>query len=206
MIQFYKTPWLTRKWYSNFVWSLPDQQSIYLTFDDGPHPEVTPWVIEQLNEFNAKATFFCIGKNLSDYPELGKELIYAGHTLGNHTEHHLNGWKTTNKTYEQDINQCDLSLEKLGIRNQLFRPPYGRIRKSQQSRLKERKIIMWSHLSWDFKEDLNVKKSITRLQKAKPGSILVFHDSVQAFHNLKIILPEILKHFTLRGLKFETLK
>lgn len=203
MIRYFRTPWFTRLWYPELFWRIPSADAIYLTFDDGPHPKVTPWVLETLKEFNAKATFFCLGKNLEANADIAKRIMQEGHQIGNHTFKHSNGWKVLNWDYQEDIRACDAELMKLDIHNQLFRPPYGRIRKSQLSSLKNRRIVMWSHLSWDFDQKLNVEKSIRQLKKAGPGSILVFHDSAKAFNNLKEILPEILSHFQAKGFKFK---
>lgn len=205
MIRFYKTPWMIRVRNPDLVWKLPDTQSIYLTFDDGPNPEVTPWVLNELARVNAKATFFCLGKNLRAQPSLASEIIKSGHTIGNHTDNHLNGWKTLAADYHNDIRACDDELMKLGVSNQLFRPPYGRVRSNQLVGLKNRRIIMWSHLSWDFDARLNVEKSLNALKKASEGSILVFHDSKKAFSNLKKLLPEVLSHFHNKGFKFDAL-
>lgn len=200
MIRFYKTPWVTKLWYRSLVWNIPSEDSIYLTFDDGPTPKVTEWVLDKLKQADAKATFFCLGKQLEDFPGIGKRIISEGHQIGNHTYTHLKGWKTTDSNYMEDIRLGEEVLKETGIDTHIFRPPYGRIRKSQIKRLDQR-IIMWSHLSWDFDRKLDVKKSIVRLKSAKPGSILVFHDSQKSFENLRLILPEILSHFQAKGFK-----
>ncbi|MEQ6169042.1 polysaccharide deacetylase family protein [Ekhidna sp. MALMAid0563] len=204
MMRFYKTPWFTRLWYPSLTWNIPSQDSIYLTFDDGPTPEVTDWVLEQLNQVEAKATFFCLGKQLEEHPEIGKRIISQGHQIGNHTYSHLKGWKTKDAHYLEDVRLGEEVMKEVGVTNNLFRPPYGRIRKSQIKKL-DLQTIMWSHLSWDFDSNLNVNKSIAQLKRAKPGSILVFHDSQKCFDNLQIILPEILSHFQAKGFKFEAI-
>ncbi len=206
MIRFFETPWITRVWYPSLIWKIKSKDSIYLTFDDGPHPEVTPWVLKELAYMNAKATFFCLGKNLEKHPEIANQIISSGHQIGNHTYKHEKGWKVSDGHYLEDIRKCDQQIGEMEIETNLFRPPYGRIKKSQISRLGQKKIIMWSHLSWDFDPQVNVSKSIKKLKQAKAGSILVFHDSEKAFENLKVILPEILLHFQSKGLKFEVLK
>ena len=206
MIRFFKTPRITKSNYPGLLWSMDSEESIYLTFDDGPDEEVTPWVMKELEKVGAKATFFCLGKNLKAHNELAKQLIEQGHIIANHTQSHLNGWHTLNNRYQDDIRACDNELMKLGVHNQLFRPPYGRIKKGQINSLKNRKIVMWSHLSWDFDPKLDVQKSIKKMKEAKPGSILVFHDSRKAFSNLKIILPEILNYFKSQGIKFDTIR
>lgn len=204
MIRFYKTPWFTRLWYPDLVWSIQSQNSIYLTFDDGPTPKITPWVLDELKNVKARATFFCIGKNLEANPELGKRIIEEGHQIGNHTYSHLNGWKTTTSNYLEDVRLGEEVIREQGVDSTFFRPPYGRIRRGQIKRL-SKKLIMWSHLSWDFDSKLNVEKSISKLKCAKPGSILVFHDNEKSFENLKVILPEILAYFHAKGFKFEAI-
>ena len=125
---------------------------------------------------------------------LTQQVSSEGHAIGNHTYSHLNGWRTKSSTYVEDIKLADQVMDELKLNHNLFRPPYGRIRKRQLMRL-QRQVIMWSHLSWDFDPKLNIERSLRELKKAKAGSILVFHDSEKARHNLKILLPEILDHF-----------
>jgi len=173
MIRYYKTPWIVRVRYPDMIWKIPSENSIYLTFDDGPHPEVTPWVLDELNKRDAKATFFCIGKNMEANTLLTQQLIAEGHVIGNHTYSHLNGWKSKTSAYLEDIKLADDVLGELNLEKNLFRPPYGRIRKSQYRRL-QHKMIMWSHLSWDFDQKLNIEKSLKELKKAGTGSILIF--------------------------------
>lgn len=205
MIRFYKTPWITQKIYPSLTWKGVSTDCIYLTFDDGPHPEITPWVLEELEKANAKATFFCIGKNVKEYPEVVQLVLKAGHSVGNHTFSHIKGWKTTTNQFLSDVEQCDLEMKSLGVETDLFRPPYGRIKTSQIRELKSKRIIMWSHLSWDFDMNLNTEKSISKLKAANAGSILVFHESKNSYTNLKTILPQILSHFSSKGFKFEAI-
>ncbi|WP_436516797.1 polysaccharide deacetylase family protein [Ekhidna sp. To15] len=206
MIRFYKTPRITKARYPELIWNIDSEESIYLTFDDGPNPETTPWIKHELRKVGAQATFFCLGKNIRENMTLAQELLDEGHVIGNHTYNHLNGWTTINLDYQEDIRACDQQLMILGVHNQLFRPPYGRIKKGQINALKNRRIVMWSHLSWDFDPKLNIEKSIDKMKQAKPGSILVFHDSIKAFENLKMMLPEILSFFTSKGFKLESIK
>lgn len=201
-MRFYRTPRFISLLYPELTWRIRSEDAIYLTFDDGPDAEVTPWVLEILGQFDAKATFFCLGKNLEANPEMGKRIMDEGHQIGNHTYSHLEGWKTKDLQYLEDVKLGEEVMAELGMKSNLFRPPYGRIRK-RQIKILDRKIIMWSHLSWDFDQKLNVEKSIRQLKKAGSGSILVFHDSSRAFKNLKKILPEILLHFRDKGFKFE---
>lgn len=179
------------------------EKKIYLTFDDGPIPIVTPWVLETLALYNAKATFFCIGNNVLKHPEIYSEIIKQGHKTGNHTQNHLNGWKVLNKNYFQDIEECT----KL-VRSGLFRPPYGKIKPSQIKRLKHNyKLVMWDVLSRDYDQSLSVEnchKSVIR--EAKPGSIVVFHDSIKAESRLRGSLPAVLEHFKKQGYEFARLE
>src|SRR6187551_2187086 len=149
---FIKTPWIAKKIFSSYVWCLPaEDNAVYLTFDDGPHPTITPWVLEQLKEYNAKATFFCIGNNVEKYPDVYQKILDEGHAVGNHTYHHLNGWKTDDKKYIEDV-----SLAARIIKSNLFRPPYGRIKNRQAKKINDAletskgRIIMWDVLSADF--------------------------------------------------------
>lgn len=193
-------PYLLRKFYSNLIWNFPTTQKIiYLTFDDGPIEEVTPFVLDQLKQYNAKATFFCIGENVKRYPEIFQRLKSEGHAVGNHTYHHLNGWKTNDKVYVEDIDRAN----KL-IQSKLFRPPYGRIKKAQISFLANiYSLIMWDVLSYDFDKNTSPEECLNNVtQYAKPGSILVFHDSIKAKKNLFYTLPKTLTHFSEEGFEF----
>lgn len=200
------SPWWLRSLYPNFVWRMPDNdKKLYLSFDDGPHPGATPFVLDALKEFNAKASFFCIGKNVQQHPEIFQRIIEEGHTVGNHTFNHLNGWKTPDETYIENI----LKAEEL-IPSSLFRPPYGRIRKSQASKLwrikPEMKVIMWSVLSADFDSSIEGEKCFQIVKsKATGGSIIVFHDAEKAFTRMRYCLPKVLSHYAALGYKFEKL-
>jgi len=189
--------------FPGLIWNIPNEKNkVFLTFDDGPDPEVTPWVLDVLNRYKAKATFFCLGKNVEKYPELFQRIKEEGHAIGNHSYSHLDGWRTKNKGYFEDIERAD----KL-IQSNLFRPPYGRIKPSQIRVLKEKyKIIMWDVLSGDYSEKINGEKSAGNVLKwSRSGSIIVFHDIKQAFKNLKVALPRILDGFRKRGLNFEVI-
>ena len=188
---------------------------IYLTFDDGPHPEITAWVIDELKKHQIKATFFCVGDNLKKHPETAKQLLTEGHQIGNHTMHHIKGWKHKNVDYLKDIEDCDTEIRKIHeqmndekAQPRLFRPPYGQIKPSQIELLREQgyEIIQWSDLSCDYDKRLDCKKSLSALVKnAKPGSIVVFHDSEKAENQLKQILPSYLEAMLAEGFTFETL-
>lgn len=177
--------------FPNLTWQLPsNDKTVYLTFDDGPHPEITPWVMNQLDRYNVKATFFCVGDNVGRYPEVKNMLTRQGHVVGNHTMHHIKGWGNSTEDYLSDVEQCNAL-----VASPLFRPPYGRIKPSQARILcKEYRIIMWSLLSCDFDRNLNTEKALEGLKKkTKNGSIVVFHDSVKAERNLKVLLPPYLQ-------------
>lgn len=180
-----------------------DEKIIYLTFDDGPHPEVTPFVLETLTSFNAYATFFCIGKNVAEHPELYRRIIDIGHAVGNHTHNHLNGWKTDDEVYLQDIRSASEY-----IHSNLFRPPYGRITPFQAKQLKapafNMHLIMWSVLSADFDAKITKEECLQNvLLNTGKGSIVVFHDSAKAYDKLRYVLPKVLEHFTSEGYQFK---
>jgi len=202
MFYFVKTPWWLKKLYPECVWQMPGQQKkIYLSFDDGPHPVATSFVLEQLEKYHAKATFFCIGKNIEEYPFIYEEILDAGHTTGNHTYNHLNGWKTADAVYMDNIVQA-----KKRIDSPLFRPPYGRATKFQLKLLKEKGMlpIMWSVLSGDFDPSLTKEQCLLNvLRNTGQGSIVIFHDSTKAFERLEYVLPRVLEHFSARGFQFE---
>lgn len=200
----FKVPGLLMRMFPHLVWrGNPLSNSIYLTFDDGPHPAITPWVLEQLAAYGASATFFCVGENVQRFPETVRLIVEQGHRLGNHTHRHLKGWKTADDVYIKDIETCAQLIP-----TDLFRPPYGRIRNSQAKTItaKGYRIIMWSLLSCDYDPDLPWKKSLKSLiSNTKPGSIIVFHDSSKAEHNLKQILPQYLRAMAERGFNFKHL-
>ncbi len=176
-------------------------KKIYLTFDDGPNPEVTPWVLDTLSAYNAKATFFCIGTNVMKHPQLYQEIIKQGHQTGNHTQHHLNGWKVKNKEYFEDIEEC----RKL-VNSCLYRPPYGKIRPSQIRYLKNNyKLVMWDVISQDYDAAQTADQCYQRvIREYREGSIIVFHDSLKAEKRLRGSLPLIMDH--LREREFEFLR
>lgn len=198
------------KWlFPKFIWSIPNHDnSIYLTFDDGPTPEVTPWVLNVLKEHNIKATFFCIGDNVRKHPEIFKQLIADGHAVGNHTLNHLKGWETSLDIYMENIEKCDVEMKKNGIETQLFRPPYGKITRSQTQKVLAlgKKIMMWDILTVDYDTTVSKEKCLQHAtQKAASGSIIIFHDSVKAFPNLEFALPRAIKILKEKGLNFEIL-
>jgi len=198
-----KTPWLLKQLYPNLLWNNSRTGNrIYLTFDDGPIPIVTPFVLNILKQHDAKATFFCIGDNINKHPDIFEQVKNAGHAIGNHTYNHLKGWKTEDKTYLDNFLKADAS-----VRSDLFRPPYGRIKRSQIKLLKQArpdlKIVMWDVLSGDF--DINLKpedclKNV--LKHTGPGSIIVFHDSLKAFDRLQYVLPRAMEEWSRKGYEF----
>ncbi len=205
-----KTNRFIKKIFSNYIWDIPNSENkIYLTFDDGPTPEITQWVLEELEKYNAKATFFCIGNNIEKHPEIFEKVIAKGHSIGNHTFNHLNGWKTQTEEYLEDSRRCETEICTLKpeICN-LFRPPYGKIRASQAKKLRQLgyKIIMWDVLSADYDATISKEKCLENAtKKVTSGSIIVFHDSVKAFPHLEYTLPKALKIFKEKGFVFEKL-
>lgn len=199
-----KTPYIAKIAYPSLVWDLPsDGNKIYITFDDGPHPEITPKVLEVLEKYNAKASFFCVGENVQKYPEVYQMLIDGGHSVGNHSFNHLNGWKTANKTYFENVDKAAELIE-----SKLFRPPYGKISPAQINKLKQQyKIIMWSVLSYDFDKRVSPSKCLENCVKnAEAGSIVVFHDSEKAEVNMFYALKGFLDYFSSRGAEFAPIK
>jgi peptidoglycan/xylan/chitin deacetylase (PgdA/CDA1 family) len=202
-----KTHWLVRKILSCFTWHFPTTEKVvYLTFDDGPTPEITDWTLELLEEFRAKATFFCIGENIAQHPALFKKIQAAGHSIGNHTYNHLNGWHSTTKKYTENVLKCESELNSFAagntLRQKLFRPPYGKITPKLFRFLRENeyKIVMWDVLSADFDTSISPEKCAANvLENIEPGSIIIFHDSIKASKNLKYALPTTLKFLTKKG-------
>jgi len=203
----HKNPVFFRWLYPSLLWKVKTEtKSLYITFDDGPIPEVTLWVLEQLKLYDAKATFFCVGENVKRHPEIFDSIVASGYSIGNHTHNHLEGWRTSTSEYLANYEQANDAIGPEINPKSLFRPPYGRITRQQIKSLTNTKIIMWDVLSGDFDQQLApqriLEKSIRATQK---GSIIVFHDNIKAFDNLKGVLPEYLKHFSELGFKFKAL-
>lgn len=192
--------------YPSLTWRIEDKDSIYLTFDDGPIPEVTDWVLQTLSDFNAKATFFCVGENIKKHPQVFEKVLTEGHSVGNHTQNHYNGRKYSFQEYIENIHACDAQL---GTHNpqKLFRPPYGRMSYQQLQYVKKNyKTIMWEVLTADFDPELPAETCLAKsIQYTKPGSIVLFHDSVKSIDKLKIVLPQYLKHFSDLGFQFKAI-
>lgn len=205
------------KWvYPKYTWrcpyKTPGEKPIFLTFDDGPTPGITPWVLAQLEEFGAKATFFLVGNNIDRFPSLVSAIRNAGHTIGNHTQDHLNGWRTPSTEYINNVKQTQDSLDVYFkgtvAYKKLMRPPYGKIKRHQANLLMEcgYSIIMYDVLARDWDHTIAAKKCIENvLKNAKNGSIVVFHDSRKAEKNLKKSLPKILYRLQKRGFDFKGL-
>ena len=198
-----KTPWWLRALYPSFIWKInTNQKVLYLTFDDGPHATATPFVLDQLKRYDAKATFFCIGNNVVQHPNIYDRILAEGHAVGNHTFNHLNGWKTKDEEYINDIDKAAKEID-----STLFRPPYGRITRFQSSVVnRQSSIIMWDVLSGDFDRDLQPQRCLANvLYHSKKGSIIVFHDSSKAWERMSYCLPRLLEHFTQEGYQFKAL-
>ncbi|APG60442.1 polysaccharide deacetylase family protein [Christiangramia salexigens] len=213
-----KYPSLLSFLYPKRISRIDNTGSVYLTFDDGPVPEVTPWVLDLLAQYDAKATFFCIGENISKSPEIFKRIITEGHQIGNHTYNHLNGWSTSKKVYMDNIKQTERTFRiETGLSDntlstpifKLFRPPYGKIKNSQARLVKNLgyEIVMWDVISGDYDQSFSPEKCYKNVMKnVRGGSTIVFHDSQKAFPNLEKILPQILEDLKNKGFKFRSLK
>jgi peptidoglycan/xylan/chitin deacetylase (PgdA/CDA1 family) len=218
---FIKTPAFIQKLFPNALWRIDTaEKKLYLTFDDGPTPEVTEWVLEQLKGYNAKATFFVLGKNMQRYPEIFQQIISAEHSIGNHSFSHLNGWETKDEIYFDDVEKGEAQIQnsKLKIQNvnhkseiinpkSLFRPPYGRITFSQYNFLKTKyEMVMWEVISGDFDFKLNGEQCFQNVKRnVTNGSIVVFHDSHKGFERLKTCLPKVLEYYSEQGYTFVAL-
>lgn len=198
-----KTPKFIQTLLPQFLWKVPTQDKVlFLSFDDGPIPEVTPWVLEQLRDYDARATFFCVGDNVRKHPDLYKQVQDAGHATGNHTYHHLNGWEEDNIRYFHNVRKAARLTS-----SRLFRPPYGRLKPRQVQFLQRHyNIVMWDILSGDFDPELSDEQCLSNVvDHAGPGSIVVFHDSLKASGKLHYVLPRVLEHFRAKGFRFEAI-
>jgi len=201
-----KTPWWLKKLFPGCLWDMTDKEKkLYITFDDGPHPAITPFVMEQLKKYNAKATFFCIGDNVDKYPETYRLYEQQGHITGNHTQHHINGWKSSDEIYLNDIAAASVS-----VKSNLFRPPYGRMKKSQVKKILQRepkmKIVMWNILAGDWVPDLKPEKCYQRIKKKiTTGDIIVLHESDKSWERMSYVLPRLLEDFSRLGFSFHAI-
>lgn len=205
-----KIPFLFPLLFPKQLWSVSHtNKKVYLTFDDGPIPEVTEWVLAVLERYRIKATFFCIGDNIEKHPDIFQKIIRAKHQIGNHTHHHVNGWKTETKKYIEEVVQCTEKIEKhTGIPQHLFRPPYGKIKPSQVRFLlkKKYKIVMWTVLSKDYDVKTTPQQCLQNaVRHSQAGSIIVFHDSLKAWKNLKYALPRTIELLLEKGYEFDVL-
>jgi peptidoglycan/xylan/chitin deacetylase (PgdA/CDA1 family) len=199
-----KTPFWARWVWPAACWRIKTRQpELYLTFDDGPHPEITPWVLDQLKQAHAKATFFCIGKNIQRYPEIFQRIIHEGHAVGNHTWNHAHAFQVSKNAYLQEVEDTDLL-----IKSGLFRPPYGKLTWSlYRSLQKSHQLVMWDVLSGDF--DLQISGEVCAqrvIHYARPGSVIVFHDSQKAWPRLQVALPKVINHIQQQGYRFLSLE
>ena len=200
-----KTPWWMKKLWSSYEWHInTNEKVLYLSFDDGPDPIATPFVLDELRKYGAKATFFCIGKNVVEHPDIYKRILDEGHSVGNHTYNHFNGWETKDEIYLKDVAEAAKHIQ-----TSLFRPPYGRIGKFQAKNIQhamktDTRIIMWTVLSGDFDSKVTKEKCLQNVVlHAGPGSIVVFHDSEKAFPLVQYALPQVLQFFDRKGYRFD---
>ena len=197
------TPTFIQNMFPNFIWRVEsDDPVLYLTFDDGPIPEVTPWVLDQLRKYNAEATFFCVGDNVLKYPQIFSQIREEGHAVGSHTQNHISGWANENVPYFHNVRKCAELVD-----SNLFRPPYGKIKPKQaQFLMRHYQIVMWDVLSADFDTSISPQKCLDNvLRTAKAGSVIVMHDSLKAKENIEYALPKILEHFSEEGFRFRGL-
>ena len=204
---FFKTPRLLKYLYPDALWHGDrDSKKIYLTFDDGPVPGITDYILDVLSDLDVKATFFCVGENIKKTPGVFKRIIEEGHGIGNHTFNHLNGWAVNEEEYLKNIQLCDevINFYRGKDHIRLFRPPYGKIRRKILKKIRhDYKVIMWDVLSYDFSPDVTAERSLTRsLRYTRNGSIIIFHDSLKTFEKLKLIISQYILHFKNKNYEF----
>ena len=210
-MNFMKTPWLVKQWYPGLLWDKyrDSEKVLYLTFDDGPVEEVTPFVLDVLQSYAAKATFFCVGDNINRYPDVFQQVLAEGHTVGNHTHHHVNGWKTSTQEYLKEVDLCEDAIERYidNAPRKLLRPPYGRVTRAQIQKLRSTyEIVMWDILSGDFDASFPATTCLEKsIQHTRQGTIIIFHDSFKAKKNLEFVLPRYIHHFSKLGFQFRAL-
>jgi peptidoglycan/xylan/chitin deacetylase (PgdA/CDA1 family) len=205
-----KTPTVIKHIFNHWRWKFSTEEKIiYLTFDDGPTPKITKWVLDELKKYDAKATFFCLGKNVANHPNLTSAILNDGHSIGNHTHNHLNGLHTKTDEYLANVISAENTIQKVTKKMpNLFRPPYGKIKFSQSKKLRKSgyKIIMWDVLSADFDTSITTKQCLHNVIKnTENGSVITFHDSKKAYKNLEYTLPKILKYYSEKGYVFKNI-
>jgi peptidoglycan-N-acetylglucosamine deacetylase len=202
----HRIPFFVPILYPSLIWRIQTNQPVlYLTFDDGPIPGPTEFVLDELKKTSSKATFFCTGDNIKKHPDVFRRVLSEGHAIGNHTFNHINGWRTSTADYVNNIHQFEKQLD-VGAKTKFFRPPYGRITPSQIRALKNYKIIMWDVLSFDYSKNLSPNDCLKNtIAATRPGSIIVFHDSLKAEKNMQFALPRFIHHFLGKGFSFKTL-
>lgn len=198
-----KTPKLFQAMFPSLVWkNTTTEKKVWLTFDDGPTPEITPFILDILQKSNVKATFFCLGKQIKKHPEIIQRIEAEGHSIGNHSFSHLNGFSTCTKKYLEDVEKCQTLIPE----TTLFRPPFGKIYPWQINKLKNHyKIIMWDVMGWDFEKTISKEECINNVvNNVENGSIIVLHDNKKSFENLQFALPKIIEALQKRKLVFST--
>jgi peptidoglycan-N-acetylglucosamine deacetylase len=203
----HRVPFFIPLLYRSLVWRMPSgNKHLYLTFDDGPIPGPTEFVLDILKKNTVKATFFCIGDNVRKHPSVFNRILAEGHCVGNHTFNHLSGWSTENSKFLQNVQAFETTIADKQKSSHLFRPPYGRIKRSQIKGLSDFKIIMWDVLSFDFNKNLSPEKCLKNtIAATRDGSIIVFHDSLKAERNMTYAFPRFVDHFLNAGFQFKTL-
>ena len=207
---FVRIPNIIKKLFPRLIWDLPNEEhKVYLTFDDGPHPEITPWILKQLKKTDTKATFFCLGEHVEKYPEILQQILSEGHRIGNHGYKHLNGWKTNDDDYLQDYLKGQEMLRFTQNDTLLFRPAYGKIKKSQIPNLKSQipnaQIINWSLMAGDFDATISSEKVYSNLQRVQSGDIVVLHDNEKAWKHLQYCLPKFLEFCKMKNYSLNTI-
>lgn len=185
-------PTFIQRLFPHLLWRYADDRKVYLTFDDGPVPEATPWVLDILKDNDVKATFFCVGENVAKYPDIYQRILDEGHTVGNHTYNHFHGWKTSTESYVDNIERAAELID-----SRLFRPPYGKMTPQQTKAIEQKgyKTVMWDVLTMDYDKNKSPEDCFKTVQKhTKPGSIIVCHDSIKAIETLKVLLPRIITY------------
>jgi len=192
-----RPPNLLRSLHPDCIWRMSARnKKIYITFDDGPIPEVTPWVLDLLKEYGVKATFFCVGDNVNKHPTIYKRILAEGHAVGNHTHNHVSGWNRNTEDYLKNVDECNQILN-----SKNFRPPYGRLTPAQRKQLvKKFRVIFWDVLSYDYSASVKPEQCLENVMKGtRNGSIIVFHDSIKANNNIRYALPKYFEFVNTEG-------